>query len=255
MEFPDAPDYPTTSYPRPQPGTGKVALITGGSAGIGKAAAQALLRDGWTVTIAARNETTLAATAEALGCHYWPVDISDEASIRRLRDQFDRLDLLVNNAGMALGLDSVADGDHDDWTRMYEVNVLGTLRVTQQFLALLDHPGGQIITIGSVAGRYPYRGGAGYNAAKHALGAMMKVLRLETADSPLRVTQIDPGRVHTAFSAVRFAGDQDKAEAVYADNVSLTADDVGEAIRWVASLPEHVNIDDIQLTPVHQVFS
>lgn len=135
---------------------------------------------------------------------------------------------------------------------MYETNVLGTLRLTKALLDKLIASEGHIINLGSMASFTAYAGGAGYNAAKFGEGALTRVLRLEHVGDPIRVTQIDPGRVETDFSLVRFKGDQAKADAVYADKLNLSPEDVAESIRWAASLPKHVNIDRIHIMPRDQ---
>jgi len=230
----------------------KVAVVTGASGGIRAATAAALARDGWQVIVAARRKDKLDAVAAEIGGTAIELDVTSEESVRTFVDQIDRIDLLVNNAGGAKGMDSIADADLDDWTWMYEVNVLGTVRLTKALLDKLIANEGHVINIGSMASFTAYPGGAGYNAAKFGEGALTRVLRLEHVGDPIRVTQIDPGRVETDFSLVRFKGDQEKAAAVYADKLNLTAADVAESIRWAASQPAHVNIDRIHIMPRDQ---
>lgn len=230
----------------------KVAVVTGASGGIGAATAAALARGGWQVIVAARRKDKLDAVAAEIGGTAIELDVTSEESVRTFVDQIDRIDLLVNNAGGAKGMDSIADADLDDWTWMYEVNVLGTVRLTKALLDKLIANEGHVINIGSMASFTAYPGGAGYNAAKFGEGALTRVLRLEHVGDPIRVTQIDPGRVETDFSLVRFKGDQEKAAAVYADKLNLTAADVAESIRWAASQPAHVNIDRIHIMPRDQ---
>ncbi|MEK0371703.1 SDR family oxidoreductase [Corynebacterium mastitidis] len=239
----------------------KIAVVTGASSGIGEAAARALAADGWYVLAAARRYERVAALAEEIGGEPHRLDVTDDASVACLARSVDELggcDLLVNNAGGARGLDPVTEADIEKWRWMYEVNVLGTLRMSNALHgALAASPrGGLVINIGSVAGLTPYPGGAGYNAAKFGLRALTRVQRIEEASAApegLRVTQIDPGRVHTEeFSLNRFGGDAERAAAVYRDVLSLTAQDVAEAVRWVASLPAHVNVDHLHLMPKDQ---
>jgi len=230
----------------------KVAVVTGASGGIGAATAAALARDGWQVIVAARRKDKLDAVAAEIGGTAIELDVTSEESVNAFVAQIDRIDLLVNNAGGAKGMDSIADADLDDWTWMYEVNVLGTVRLTKALLDKLIANEGHVINIGSMASFTAYPGGAGYNAAKFGEGALTRVLRLEHVGDPIRVTQIDPGRVETDFSLVRFKGDQEKAAAVYADKLNLTAADVAESIRWAASQPAHVNIDRIHIMPRDQ---
>ncbi|WP_297189884.1 SDR family oxidoreductase [uncultured Corynebacterium sp.] len=229
----------------------KTAVVTGASSGIGAATARALATDGWHVIVAARRTDLLTELAESIGGEAITLDVTDEDSVRHLAEQLDSVDLLVNNAGGAKGLDSVADANIDDWTWMYETNVLGTVRVTKALLPKLAS-GAQIVNVGSIAGITPYVGGAGYNAAKFGVAALTRVLRLETLDRPLRVCEINPGRVKTDFSLIRFKGDKERADAVYAGHQNLVAEDIAEAIRWVASLPEHVNIDRLVIKPADQ---
>ena len=229
----------------------KTAVVTGASSGIGAATARALATDGWHVIVAARRTDLLTELAESIGGEAITLDVTDEDSVRHLAEQLDSVDLLVNNAGGAKGLDSVADANIDDWTWMYETNVLGTVRVTKALLPKLAS-GAQIVNVGSIAGITPYVGGAGYNAAKFGVAALTRVLRLETLDRPLRVCEINPGRVKTDFSLIRFKGDKERADAVYAGHQNLVAEDIAEAIRWVASLPAHVNIDRLVIKPADQ---
>lgn len=231
----------------------KIAIVTGASSGIGAAAAAALARDGWKVIVAARRKERIEAVAAEIGGIPIELDVTSEESVANLVSQVDQVDLLVNNAGGAKGLDPIAEANLDDWRWMYETNVIGTVRLTKALLDKLVAAEGHVINIVSVASFFVYPGGAGYNAAKFAESALSQVLRLEHhQDNPIRVTQIDPGRVDTDFSLIRFKGDQAKAEAVYADKLNLTADDVAESIRWVAAQPRHVNIDRIIMKPRDQ---
>lgn len=231
----------------------KTALVTGASSGIGEATAEALARDGWQVFVAARRMDRLTALAERIGATAIELDVTDIDAVTAMAERFDSLDLLVNNAGGAKGLDSIEDANIDDWRWMYETNVLGTLNVTRALLDALLKAEGTIINIGSIAAFTPYKGGAGYNAAKFGVRAMTKVLRQEMEGKPLRITEIDPGRVKTDFSLIRFKGDKEKANAVYADKLNLTAADIAESIRWVASLPAHMNIENMTIKPRDQV--
>lgn len=232
----------------------RTALVTGASSGIGAATARALAADGWRVILAARRIERLEELAAEIGGTAHVLDVTSDDSVEALAGAVGELDLLVNNAGGAKGLDSIRDADLEDWEWMYQTNVLGTLRMTRAFMDRLSERDGQIINIGSIASDTPYVGGAGYNAAKFGVSALNRVLRLETHTQPLRVTQIDPGRVDTEeFSLVRFGGDAERARSVYADVLSLTAADIAESVRWVASLPAHMNIDRMRITPRDQV--
>lgn len=232
----------------------KVAVVTGASSGIGAASARALAAAGYDVYVGARRADRLAEVAEPIGATALPLDVTDADSVAAFAAQVPRCDVLVNNAGGAIGADSVADGDEADWLAMYDSNVLGTLRVTQAFLPrLIDSGDGQVIVIGSIAAREPYAGGAGYNAAKHAETALTRVLRIELLGQPVRVCEIDPGMVETEFSLTRFGGDRAKADAVYAGLTPLSADDIADAVTWVATRPAHVNIDAMTILARDQI--
>ncbi|WP_009882314.1 SDR family oxidoreductase [Brevibacterium aurantiacum] len=235
-----------------QDSTQKVAIVTGASSGIGAATAAALAQDGWQVIVAARRKDKIEKVAADIGGTAVELDVSSDESVANLAAQVDRVDLLVNNAGGARGLDPVAEADLEDWQWMFDVNVLGTVRVTKALLDKLIASEGHIINTVSMAAFTPYAGGAGYNVAKFGEGALTRVLRLEHVGDPIRVTQIDPGRVETDFSLNRFDGDADKAAKVYAGKLNLSADDVAESIRWAASLPSHVIIDHIHIMPRDQ---
>ncbi|AFH89939.1 SDR family oxidoreductase [Corynebacterium pseudotuberculosis] len=230
----------------------KTAIVTGGSSGIGEATARALASDGWYVIVAARRMDRLRRIASEIGGEAIQLDVTSDESVAHFASCIQQCHLLVNNAGGALGLDPIAEASIADWQWMYETNVLGTLRVTRSLLDVL-HDGAQIINISSIAGIAPYAGGAGYNAAKFGVTAINKVMRIEFVQRNLRVTEINPGRVKTDFSLIRFHGDQAKADAVYADKLNLTAKDIAESIRWVASVPEHMNIDRMVITPRDQI--
>lgn len=233
----------------------RTAVVTGASSGIGDASARALAEAGYTVVCAARRTDRISALAEEIGGIAVTCDVTDDASVAALAAAVGpRLEVLVNNAGGAFDANRLDAADLDAWQQMYEVNVLGVVRVTQALLPALRASGcGLIVNIGSTAGTNAYANGGGYTSAKHGLHAISQTLRLELNGEPIRVTEIAPGMVHTPeFSLVRF-GDQAKADAVYAEVDSpLVAADIAEAVRWVASLPRHVNVDEMTLRPVAQ---
>ena len=229
----------------------KIAVVTGGSAGIGEAAARALAADGWLVYVAARRKELCDAIAADIGGVAVELDVTEQGSVDTLAELVPRVDLLVNNAGGAKGLDPLREANPDDWDWMYQTNVLGTVRVTKALYPALVAAEGLVINVGSVAGLDPYVGGSGYNAAKFGLRALTRAFRREEVDQPIRITEIDPGRVKTDFAFNRF-GDEAKAAAVYDGKLNLTAEDIAEAIRWVASLPPHVNIDTMNIMPRDQ---
>src|SRR5205823_85167 len=208
----------------------KVAVVTGASSGIGEATARALARHGFEVVAGARRMDRLERVAAAIGAEGGvaravALDVTDPASVEAFVASEPEVRLLVNNAGGAFGREPVAEADLDAWRRMYELNVLGTARVTRAFLPALERSGdGHIVIVGSIAGFEVYTQGAGYTGVKHAERAMAQTLRLELLGKPIRVTQIDPGLVETEFSVVRFAGDREKARAVYEGLTPLVAD-------------------------------
>lgn len=236
----------------------KVAVVTGASSGIGAATAKQFAAEGFRVVLGARREDKLEAVAEEIRAAggeatVYKVDVTSDDDVVALAKAEPRVDVLVNNAGGAWGMESVGGAVEEKWRWMYDVNVLGTLRVTRALLPALKTTSGIVLTVGSIAGRQVYTGGAGYNAAKHAERALVEVLRQEVAVDGVRVTEIDPGRVHTDFSLVRFDGDETKAAAVYDGVESLTADDVADIIVFAATRPNRVNIDFLQVTPIDQV--
>ena len=230
----------------------RVAVVTGGSAGIGAAAARALANDGWHVVVAARRLDKCEAIAKEIGGVAVELDVTDQVSVDKLAAQLERVDLVVNNAGGAKQLDYLRDASDADWEWMFATNVMGTMRVTRALYPQLKASKGLVINIGSVAGTDAYKGGSGYNAAKYGLRGITRAFRREEAEQGIRVTEIAPGRVKTEFSLNRFAGDKAKADAVYEGKLNLTAEDIAEAIRWVASLPPHVNIDSLNIMPTDQ---
>ena len=234
----------------------RTAVVTGASSGIGAATARHLAAEGFHVFCAARREERVAALAKEVEGTAVRCDVTSEDDVAALADRVGpRLDVLVNNAGGAVGTDHVAVSNADDWRRMYEVNVIGTLLVTRALLpALVASGAGTLINLGSTAGHITYEGGGGYTAAKHGVTAMTETLRLELNGQPVRVTEIAPGMVRTdEFSLNRFGGDQSRADAIYAGvREPLVAEDIADAIVWVATRPQHVNVDLMVLKPIAQ---
>ncbi|GAA1451770.1 SDR family oxidoreductase [Nesterenkonia lacusekhoensis] len=234
------------------------ALVTGASSGIGAATAHRLSTDGWQVFALARRAEKLEHLAEQEGIIPIVCDITDPDAVRQAYAQVAEaggIDTLVNNAGGALGVETVGEGSVDDWRWMFEVNVLGTLNITQAFLPMLrEHGEGTVLNLTSTAGIVSYEGGGGYNAAKFGEHGMTGALRLEEAEHNIRVIEVLPGMVHTEeFSAKRLRGDAAAAEAVYAGvDKPLTAEDVAEVIAHSVSLPHHINLDQIVVRPVAQ---
>lgn len=242
--------------PAPSEHGDRVAVVTGASSGIGAATARALAAEGFRVVCAARRTDRIEALAAEIDGLAVTCDVTSDDAVRTLADVAGpHVEVLVNNAGGAIGAARIEDAEVADWQQMYDVNVLGALRVTRALLpALRSADAAVVVSIGSTAGRVVYPGGAGYSAAKHGLRAMSETLRLELNGEPIRVTEIAPGMVHTPeFSLNRLGGDRSAAEAIYADVDSpLVAEDVAEAVRWVATLPRHVNIDELVIRPVAQ---
>jgi NADP-dependent 3-hydroxy acid dehydrogenase YdfG len=240
---------------RSQP-VSKTAVITGASSGIGAATATALAELGYDLIVGARRRERLAGLPAA----GYALDVRRPASIARfaaaVARRADRIDVLVNNAGLALGVEPLADAVDEKWIQMWETNVLGVMRVTRALLPLLRRaPHGHVVNIGSTAAFEAYPGGAGYTSSKHGLRALTRTLRLELLGEPIRVTEIDPGMVETEFSLVRFAGDAARAQDVYRGMQPLTAADVAECIAFCVTRPPHVDIDEMVIRALRQANS
>lgn len=230
-----------------------IAVVTGASSGIGAAAAKHLAPAGYDLILGARRMDKLQAVAEPLGARAITLDVTDAASVVAFCEQVPAVNVLINNAGGALGLEPIAEAEDEKWRTMFESNVLGTMRMTRALLPKLEaSKQGHIVVIGSIAGFEVYPGGAGYTAAKHAERALAETLRLELLGKPIRVTEIAPGLVETEFSLVRFGGDAERATRPYQGMTPLTADDVADAIVWAVTRPAHVNIDQMIIRPLDQ---
>lgn len=230
------------------------ALVTGASSGIGAATVRRLRGEGWDVVATARRADRLDALAAETGATTFVADVTDDADVAALVEHVRAtggLDAVVNNAGGAFGLDPVEHADVAQWRAMYELNVLGTLRVTQGVLPLLRAAGGgDVVVVTSTAAHGAYPGGAGYTAAKHAERMLSETLRWEIVGEPVRVIEIAPGAVATEeFSLVRFGGDAERAAQVYAGYEPLVADDVADAVVWTLTRPAHVNVDLLVVRP------
>lgn len=226
----------------------RTAVVTGASSGIGEATARRLAAEGFAVVLGARRLDRLAVVAADIGGRAIRLDVTAPESVLDFCAQIQTCDLLVNNAGGALGIDSIAEAVDERWQRMYDVNVMGTMRMTRALLPkLLESESGHVVVIGSVASTDTYIRGGGYNAAKYAVRALREVLRKEMLGTPLRVTQIDPGLVETEFSLVRMDGDAEAAARVYEGITPLTAGDVADCVAWAVTRPAHVNIDEIKV--------
>lgn len=233
-----------------------IAVITGASSGIGAATAIALGRQGYQVVVGARRVDRLERVAGDDGVAL-ALDVTDGSSVKdfvgEVARRFGRIDVLVNNAGGALGLNPVEKAIDDEWITMWKTNVLGLMWMTRECLPLLRKAKhGHIVNIGSIAGFETYRGGAGYTGVKHAVRAMTRTLRLELNGEPIRITEIAPGLVETEFSLVRFHGDRKAAKAVYEGIKPLSAEDIADCIVFAVTRPPHVDIDEIVVRPVAQ---
>jgi NADP-dependent 3-hydroxy acid dehydrogenase YdfG len=233
-----------------------IAVVTGASSGIGAATAKLLSSHGYTVVGGARRVDRLRRAVGESGVAL-ELDVTDEASVERfvaeVGKRFGRVDVLVNNAGGALGLEPLEKAKDEDWIGMWKVNVLGLMFMTRACIPLLRKSKvGHIVNVGSIAGFETYKGGAGYTSVKHAVRAISRTLRLELNGEPVRVTEVNPGLVETEFSIVRFKGDRNAAKAVYAGLKPLTAADVADCILFAVTRPAHVDIDEIVVRPVAQ---
>ncbi len=231
------------------------AIVTGASKGIGAATAALLARQGYRLSLGARNPEQLDQGLADSFCH--ALDVCDPASVETFlagaRAAHGPVDVLINNAGKAKGLAPVVDGELAHWREMVETNVMGVLHVTQPVLKeMLARRSGHIVMLGSLAGHETYENGGVYCASKRALQSITQAIRLETLGSRVRVTSIDPGMVETDFSLVRFDGDAARAAKVYQDTRPLTAEDIAECIWFAVSRPPHVDIDSMIVKPTDQ---
>jgi serine 3-dehydrogenase len=243
--------------------SGKLALVTGASAGIGLACARRFAADGAHLALWARRGDRLEQEAESLRRAHdvtvrtAVVDVRDRVAVEgaaaALVAQGAIPDILLNNAGLAAGLAKLQDGDPDDWDRMIDTNIKGLLYVARAFLPHMVRLGrGHVVNLGSLAGHQTYPMGNVYGATKYAVRALTEGMHLDLVGTPIRVSSIDPGLVETEFSIVRFAGDTARAKAVYGGMRPLTADDVAQVVAFVVGLPEHVNVLDLVLMPTAQ---
>ncbi len=241
---------------------GKWALVTGASSGIGAACARRLAAEGVSVALWARREERLEALAEeargaGVEARVAAVDVRDReavgAAVEALAAGGVEPDILINNAGLAAGLDPIQSGDPDDWDRMIDTNVKGLLNVTRAVLqGMIRRDSGHVVNIGSTAGRWVYPSGNVYNATKFAVKALNEGMSLDTASSSIRISSVNPGFVDTEFSSVRFHGDDDRAAAVYEGFTPLGADDVADVVAYVLNAPPHVNLFETVLLPTAQ---
>jgi len=237
----------------------KIALITGASSGIGEACAKKFASEGARVIMAARRKDRLEKLAADLGseCHILALDVRDPEAVQRAIDslpsEWQQIDILVNNAGLSRGLDRLHEAKLQDWEEMIDTNIKGLLYVSRAVIpGMVERGRGHVINIGSIAGHEVYRGGNVYCATKHAVDAITKGMRLDLVETGVKVSTVDPGLVETEFSMVRFRGDSTRAETVYKGYRPLNGEDIAEAVVWVASRPEHVQVAEIIIFPSAQ---
>lgn len=238
-------------------------LITGASAGFGKALAERLIAKGHRVIGCARRLDKLNALADTLGEAFLPVvmDVSDTASIPQiiadLPEGFNQIDVLVNNAGLALGTEPAQNANLDDWMRMTDTNIKGLMALTHAVLpAMVTRDSGYIINVGSIAGSWPYFGGNVYGATKAFVKQFSLNLRADLIGTQVRVTNLEPGNVAgTEFSNVRYHGDDDKAAKVYDGFKTMTGDDIGDILLWLIESPAHINVNRLEVMPVAQTYN
>jgi 3-hydroxy acid dehydrogenase / malonic semialdehyde reductase len=240
-----------------------VAVVTGASSGFGEAIARTLADHGANLSIGARRLDRIEKVADEIQrtskVEVWAqeLDVRNTEHVEQFVEatlrEFGQIDILVNNAGLALGKRDVSTAEEKDWVQMMETNFLGAYRMTKAVLPTMQERGkGHIVNVGSVAGHYPYEGGAGYCGSKYAVRAFSEVLRLETVEKGIKVSSVDPGLAETEFSLVRFSGDRTAAKKVYEGMTPLSAQDVADTVLFVVTRPSHVNIDEVMLTPLDQ---
>ena len=234
-------------------------FVTGASSGFGAAVARRFAADGARVVVAARRTDRLQGLADEFGPQVLPLqlDVRDRArvamAVQRLPEEFSAIDVLVNNAGLALGLKPAQDAELDDWDQMIDTNCKGLVYCTRAILpGMVARGRGHVINLGSVAGGYPYPGGNVYGGTKAFVHQFSLNLRSDLHGTGVRVSCVEPGMADTEFSLVRFGGDRARADNVYAGMQPMTADDIAEAIHWAASLPAHVNVNTIELMATAQ---
>ena len=240
----------------------RTVLVTGATAGIGAAAARKFVAHGWKAIITGRREDRLQNLVAELGQeHVHPVsfDIRDEAAIAQalanLPDGFRDIDLLINNAGLALGTAPAQEAQLDQWRQMIDTNITGLVTITHALLPRLIERKGMIINLSSVAATYPYRGGNAYGGTKAFVRQFSLGLRSDLHGTGVRVTSIEPGMVETEFTLVRTGGDQTASDTLYQGANPMTAEDIANTLFWVASQPSHLNINTLELMPVTQSFA
>lgn len=241
----------------------KIALITGATSGIGEACAHIFAQNGYNLVLVARRADRLEKTAHHLETKYGITvkqvlaDVREKenlsAALETLPQEWKKIDVLINNAGLSKGLEPINEGNTDDWDAMIDTNVKGLLYVTKIVSNwMIPSKSGHIVNIGSIAGKEVYPNGNVYCASKHAVDALTKAMRIDLLQHEIKVTSINPGAVETEFSIVRFKGDEERAKKVYEGFEPLIADDIADAIWYVVSRPKHININDMLIMPSAQ---
>jgi 3-hydroxy acid dehydrogenase / malonic semialdehyde reductase len=239
-------------------------LITGATSGFGKACARRFAESGWRLILTGRRVDRLKALREELqdktSVHLLGLDVRDQEAVMtgltHLPEKCSEIDVLVNNAGLALGLEPAPEADLSDWNTMVDTNIKGLMYCTRAILpGMVERNRGHIVNIGSIAGDWPYPGGNVYGATKAFVKQFSRNLRADLFGTPIRVTNIEPGLAETEFSVVRFKGDAEKASKVYEGTQPITAQDIAEMVYWVVSLPSHININRLEVMPVCQTWA
>jgi len=245
---------------------GKTVFITGASAGIGKSCAEAFAKEGANLVLTARRKEVIDELAKNLSdkykvsVHAAKLDVRDRNEVTKVIENLpinlSQVDVLINNAGLARGVEKVAEGIHDNWDEMIDTNIKGLLNVTRAILpGMIERDSGHVINLGSTAGHMAYTGASVYCATKFSVRAISDTIRIEVVDTGVKVTSVDPGAVETDFSKVRFSGDEEKASKVYSGFTPLKAEDIAEAIIFCATRPPHANINELIITSTSQANS
>jgi len=231
-------------------------FVTGATAGFGEAIAKRFINEGHSVVAAGRRKDRLDALAKETGCDIEVLDVTDKDAVFDVFSRHTDIDVLVNNAGLALGLEPAQETDIEDWDRMVDTNIKGVIYCARAVLPnMVERNKGHIISIGSAAGNWPYPGGNVYGSTKAFVQQFARNIRNDLFGTKVRSTNIEPGMADTEFSTIRFKGDKSKADKVYAGTQALTAEDLAETVYWVATLPEHVNVNTMELMSVNQSWS
>jgi len=234
-------------------------LVTGASSGFGQACVRKFAENGHKVILAARRQDRIEALADSLGdaAHGITLDVRDRTAvfkaIEQLPESFSDVGILINNAGLALGMGGAQEADVDEWDTMVDTNVKGVMYMCRAVLpGMLERGGGHVVNIGSVAASWPYAGGNTYGSTKAFVQQFSRNMRVDLLGKNVRVTNVEPGMSETEFSVVRFSGDEDKARQFYAGMKPLDAEDVAEIVYWTTALPAHININQLEVMPANQ---